>query len=172
MGYQKIQMITMLDLEKIALWLQARLYPYPVHKGEEVSLALPFTSEGLHYFPGNYKAHWEKIVGAEAFDFSYQRVLGKKQGHQTNLLIGLNISAELSDKDVQQFSQVIQLKTPLQEAYNTLFHRSISQELPQKKETEVPVARDSSKAETMPGFFSATVTKKTNTSPQGIDCVL
>lgn len=125
MDHQNVQTLSILDLEKIALWFQARIYPYCPHGGQSVKLAEPFTEEQTQYFPADYSGYWVEKVGRDAFNFSYERILGKKNAHQTNLYLGLNITNGLSPEERKSFKRVVHLFTPVQAAYNILEQRSL-----------------------------------------------
>lgn len=76
---------TRLDLEKIAAWYQARKFPMPGRAGT----AAPMSDEPLEFSDGGtYAHHWCVEKGQkDAFDFSYQRIIGK-EGHETRLYLG------------------------------------------------------------------------------------
>ncbi len=126
MDRENVQMLANSDLEKIALWFQARVYPYDQQDSQTVKLAQPFTKENTQYFPENYSGYWVKKVGKETFDFSYERILGKNDSHKTNLYLGLNITNDLLEEEKKSFNRIEHLFTPMQDDYNILEQRSLT----------------------------------------------
>ena len=86
----RIYTVDEIDLEKIALWYQTRLYPQ--ERGKEVVLGKPFTSEPKVNPADGYLAHHGPAVAK-----AYMRVLGKLAGHQTNLYLGYNFNINRLD---------------------------------------------------------------------------
>ncbi|MBX3708316.1 MAG: hypothetical protein KIT56_06405 [Gammaproteobacteria bacterium] len=84
-----------IDLEKIALWLQSRIYPQQNVCQTTNILAAPFTQTDKSLAPDNYAPAWKKIAGP-AFDHCYTRVVGCSEGHQTNLFLGPSITLDLN----------------------------------------------------------------------------
>lgn len=110
------------DLHKIAIWLQSRLFP--VHEAAEgrqykLDLSSPLDGKKIKYVEeeGWYSAYWLKKVGS-AFNDCYNCVIGKKKDHQTNLYLGLGMRTFLVNVNVN----VIQLEKSKQELEGEAFH--------------------------------------------------
>ncbi len=102
-----------MDLEKIALWFQSRLYPQDTACASSVPLSSPFTDDPTTHPPHGYMDYWLRKVG-HIFNSSYNRIIGAEAGHPTNLYVGANITIEL-----ERYKPTIriQLKTKIQEEY-------------------------------------------------------
>jgi len=81
-----------LDLEKIALWFQSRLFPQQSFasqgKAGVVALSAPFTAESKTYAADGYIDYWLAQGKGQELQDSYNRIIGKKANHTTNLYLG------------------------------------------------------------------------------------
>lgn len=104
------------DIQKIALWFQARVCPSRSLSGP---LASPFDGSSISYLGDEYSNYW-KATDPIKFDFAYNRILGCASGHKTKLFLGQGIRADL-DKEYLKNVQV-HIKTldeELQEAFHS-----------------------------------------------------
>lgn len=93
----KLLEINDIDLEKIALWYQSRLFPQEKACGTTKQLSEPFKGETPpNYAPDGYSDYWKKQVGSQ-FDAAYLTIVGKQAGHQTNLHLGLAIRNNITE---------------------------------------------------------------------------
>lgn len=96
----KKHLIEDMDLEKIALFYQARKFSIDeAYKGREVVKAVSLSSPGdkaaVKYADAEYAEYW-RGKDAAAFDFSYTRITGQAANHQTNLYVGANVDLYLN----------------------------------------------------------------------------
>lgn len=124
LNLEKRLLLTDIDLEKIALWFQSRLYPQEIACRRSVALSSPFTEAPSISPPHGYMDYWLGQVG-HAFNFSYNQIIGTEPGHTTYLYLGTNIST-----DFQRYRPILRvhLKTELEKAYE-LFEDRTSHEM-------------------------------------------
>ncbi len=102
-----------LDLEKIALWFQSRLFPqqsFTLHgKAAVVGLSAPFTAESKTYPASGYIDYWMAQGKGVELEDSYNRIIGKKANHTTNLYLGygfdLRYGEHISERMVKKHLQ-------------------------------------------------------------------
>lgn len=108
-----------IDLEKIALWFQSRLYPQEAACKMAVILSSPFNDEATINPPNGYMEYWKKAVGS-AFDLAYNQIIGAQPGHTTNLYLGPNIANNTTYPLILK----LHLKTQVEEEYD-IFERAL-----------------------------------------------
>lgn len=115
----KLLEINDMDIEKIALWYQSRLFPQEKACGTTKQLSAPFKGETLpEYAPDGYSDYWRKQVDNQ-FDAAYLTIVGKQPGHQTNLHLGLAIKNSLKqDERIKIVSHIKSERQRDDEAFN------------------------------------------------------
>lgn len=108
-----------IDLEKIALWFQSRLFPQKQACGTTQDLATPFKGkQATTYAPNGYSDYWRGQVGHE-FDKAYLTIVGTEAGHQTNLHLGLSIRNSItSNQAIRVMTHVKSKRQAEEEAFN------------------------------------------------------
>ena len=118
-----------MDIEKIALWYQARRYPVREamqHAGVhgDATLKSPGDDKEISYYDGWYSGYWQQ-KDASGFDFSYHRMVGDAAGHQTNLYVGNGL--EVSLQEHTQIAIKIQPEKTQEEKDSDSFHNTETQ---------------------------------------------
>ena len=114
-----------IDLEKIALWFQTRLYPQNESGITSIDLSSPFEHDVTKTkLPEKYFVYWRDKVGT-AFDDSSNRIVGDKADHQTNLYLGYNIDL---DSNVLQTVKITRLLSKWQEQIERVVRKALSGE--------------------------------------------
>jgi len=113
-----------IDMEKIALWYQARLFPpkdFIQNPSDNSSDALgnPFDGKSATYCHASYSAN-ARSKDADKFNDSFNRIAGTKANHQTNLYLGYGFTLNL--KQFSGIKVVTHLKTE-RELENEVFER-------------------------------------------------
>lgn len=90
-----IKIIDDQDIEKIALWFQARIYP-PENVGLKEVLEPPFNSLPPRYIH-DYETRWKAKTPPSDFDHSHTRITGYSANHQTNLYLGHGLDLQLAN---------------------------------------------------------------------------
>lgn len=108
-----------IDIEKIALWHQSRLFSQQQACGTVRVLASPFNGkESIEYAANGYAEYWRSKVGHE-FDKAYLAIVGNEAGHQTHLHLGLSIRNNIeSNKMIKIVSHVKSKRQADEEAFN------------------------------------------------------
>jgi len=123
----EVKTLNDIDLEKIALWHQSRLYSQEeACNGKKNTLSAPFDNQQKTYAPNGYPDYWIKKVGKAAFDDSYTQIIGEKQNHQTNLYLGPNLNLDLVT--CNKVNVRLHIQTPQQKESDT-FHNQLNKSL-------------------------------------------
>lgn len=109
-----------LDMQKIALWFQAR--KFPPRDNECANFAIPFSNQEVSYADSSYSYYWCTEKNQEqAFNSSYNRIIGKEPEHQTKLYRGYGLSCDLEKEHPIEI--VTHLKSERQ-IENEIFHEN------------------------------------------------
>lgn len=85
------------DMKKIATWYQARLFSEKDAGISGKHLSGHLDGKKPNYFPAQYSGYWEHSDNRKAFADSFQRIVGDKRKHETNLYVSDGIDVKLKE---------------------------------------------------------------------------